>query len=143
MRVGRERMPAALAADHRVARGPAAVRAEMDAAVERRAAAAVRRDPGPAGRGGLDEGVELEDPLLERHELRALLEHELLAVVVAAVHLQHQPAEVADALLPGLQERAPLAAEGTRRGRRAPGRRRPSLRQALRERVVVAVAANA
>src|SRR5204862_3759419 len=111
LRVGGQRVPAALAADNGIAGGPAAIGAEVDAAVERGAAAAAPRHRGPAGRGGRDERVELEDPLLERHELRALLEYELLAVVVAAVHLEHQPAEVADPLLPRLQERSPLAAE--------------------------------
>ena len=35
----------------------------------------------------------------------------------AAVHLEHQPAEVADLLLAGLQDRAPLAPQRPRRGR--------------------------
>src|SRR5689334_24121705 len=39
---------------------------------------------------------QLREPVLERHELAAALEQELPAELVAAEHLQHQPAEIAD-----------------------------------------------
>src|SRR5206468_12321541 len=47
--------------------------------------------------------------ILERDELRAMLEHDVLAKAVAFEHLQHEPAEVTDPLLARAHEHPALA----------------------------------
>ena len=61
--------------------------------------------------------------LLERDDLAAALDQQVVAEGRVAVHLERQPAEVADPLLPRLQDRAPLTTESPRRGRPPEGRR--------------------
>ena len=112
--VGREWMPAALAGDHRLrAHRPPAVRAEVRAPGNRRATLTRRRRP-PRGRDRLEHRVELAEPVLERDDLPAVLDQQLVAEARAAVHLEREPAEMPDPLLTGLHDRAPLAPEGTR-----------------------------
>ena len=53
-----------------------------------------------------------------------LLVHDVLPKLILPVHLEHQPAEVAYALLPVTQEGAPLAAQPARRREVAPAARR-------------------
>src|SRR5205085_6447789 len=92
--------------------GAAAVGAEVRAPEDRCAALAARSAPGNAPRGGcVEESVELEQPLLERGEIGAPLVDEVVPEALLPVHLEHEPAEVADPLLAQAQERAPLAAE--------------------------------
>ena len=61
------------------------------------------------------------DPRLEPDQLGAALEQQVLAEPVAAVHLEREPAEVAQLLLAKPQERAALTSElARRRGGTAP-----------------------
>jgi DNA-directed RNA polymerase specialized sigma24 family protein len=61
-------------------------------------------------------------------ELEAAVDEQVLPELVAAVHLEHQSAEVAEPLLAHEQERAPLTPELARRRERAPdGTRRSGL----------------
>ncbi len=57
---------------------------------------------------------------LEADQLGAALEQKVLPKAVAAVHLQREPAEVAQLLLPEAQERPSLAPELARRRSRTP-----------------------
>ena len=107
-----------------VADRPPAVRAEVRAPGNRRAALAGRRRA-PGGRDRLEHRVELAKPVLERDDLPALLDQQLVAEARAPVHLQRQPAEVADTLLARLHDRAPLAPERPGRRRTPEDRLRP------------------
>ena len=112
-----------------------AVRAEVRAPLDRSAARASVSDAfAPLRDGDLEQLVDLTQPPLDRDHLLALLDQQVLLELVAPEHLEHQPAEVADALLARPDEGAPLAPE--RAGRRnAPGprrRRRRALRSILR-----------
>src|SRR5207253_6101581 len=68
--------------------------------------------------------VEVVQPLLDADDLGRLLVDEVLAEPILAVHLQDEPAEVADPLLAQPHERAPLAAQLARRRQRSPARGR-------------------
>jgi hypothetical protein len=90
----------------------AAVRAEVGAPHERCTARAARsRRSSAGGDHRRKERVELLQAFVERNELVAALDEEILAELVAAEHLQHQAAEIAEALLADTQERAALSAE--------------------------------
>src|SRR5581483_1198165 len=75
-----------------------------------------------------EQRVELGEALLELAELDAAVDEQVLAELVSAVHLEHQPAEVAQPLLAHREEAPPLApelrdrregpADGARRRRR-------------------------
>src|SRR5204862_4657269 len=106
--------PAFCARDDRRRRcdGPSAVRAEMRPPDDRRAARAPRGRGRPPGRNSRrEQRVELLEAVVECNELVAPLDQQVLAELVASVHLQHQPAEIAQALLANTPQRAPLAAE--------------------------------
>jgi hypothetical protein len=108
-------MAAARAGDNRVsADGAAAVSAEMRAPRDRRAAVAGR---GCSARHGdrVEHRVKLVQALLERDDLAALLDQQLVPKVRASVHLERQPAEVADSLLARLDDDPSLAAQSSRR----------------------------
>lgn len=68
-----------------------------------------RRSP-PGGHGGREQCVELLESVVERDQLVAALDQEVLSKLVTAVHLEHEAAEVAEAVLTGTQERTTLAA---------------------------------
>jgi hypothetical protein len=79
---------------------------------DRRAAGASCRRRGSSHRyRGREQRVELLQTLVERDQLVAPLDEQVLAELVAAKHLEHQPTEIAQALLAHTQERAALAAE--------------------------------
>jgi hypothetical protein len=64
------------------------------------------------------------DPRFEADQLRAALEQQVFPEVIAPVHLQREPAEVAELLLAQAEERAALSPElGRRRGGSPPPRR--------------------
>ena len=85
---------------------------------------AVFGTPGRAMRGA-EQDVELVDARFEPDQLGAALEQQVLAEAVAPVHLEREPAEVAQLLLAQPQERAALAPELARGGAgAAPGGRR-------------------
>ena len=72
------------------------------------------RGPRPAQLGGRGEQViDLAQAILDRDHLETPLLEQILAEPVAAVHLEHQPAQVADALVAGARERTSLAAQRT------------------------------
>jgi hypothetical protein len=70
-------------------------------------------DPSPRDDGG-EKGLDLAEPLVERKQVAAALEQELLPKLVASVHLEDQAAEVAKPRLALTQERAALAPERAR-----------------------------
>jgi hypothetical protein len=69
-------------------------------------------------RGG-EQGVEFGESLFDRDELGAPVDQEILPELVAPVHLEHQTAEVAQACLAELKQRATLAAKLSGGGQRA------------------------
>jgi hypothetical protein len=74
---------------------------------------------------GCEQGVELLQALIERDQLVAALDQQVLAELVAAKHLEHEAAEVAKALFADSKQRAPLLPERTRMRKcsaRRPGR---------------------
>jgi hypothetical protein len=74
---------------------------------------------------GCEEGVELLQAFVERDQLVAALDQQVLAELVAAEHLEHEPAEVAKALFADTKQRAALLPELARMGEcpaRRPGR---------------------
>ena len=88
--------------------GTTAVGAEMRSPDERRATGtAICLRHRPLRQCG-ERTVELLDPLFDADELRALLEEELRLQPVALVHLEHQPAEIADPVLTRADERTPF-----------------------------------
>src|SRR6188508_1216171 len=90
----------------------AARSAEARAPEQRRAAVAARgAGRGGGGANGAEQDVELVDARLEADQLGAALEQQVLTEAVAPVHLQRQPAEVAQLLLTETQERLALAPE--------------------------------
>src|SRR4029077_9021022 len=93
-RLGGERRPARRARDDwGVGGGPAAVGAKMGAPEERRAAGATGGG-GPPDRGRVGkERVDLAEPPLELDQLVTAVDEQVLAELVAAVHLEHQAAE--------------------------------------------------
>jgi hypothetical protein len=86
-----------------------------------------RPDAAPRDRRG-EERVEVREPLLEALKLDAPVDEEVLPELVAAEHLEHQPAEVAKLLLAHLEERPPLPAELPDRRQGAPDGPRRRLR---------------
>src|SRR5919204_3326004 len=108
-------MPAVLARHDRLAAdGPAAVPAEVRS--PRHGSAALARPRGAArARNRRQHRVELVQSFLERHDLAAALDQQLVAERRAAVHLERQSAEIPDALLARFQDRAALAPERARR----------------------------
>ena len=87
----------------------AAVGTEMRAPNERSAA----RAPGcrrrtPDGDGCCQQCVELLQALVQCDQLVAALDEQVLAELVAAEHLQHEAAKVAEALFADAKQRAPL-----------------------------------
>ena len=79
-----------------------------------------------AGTPVAEQRVELVDARLEPDQVGAALEQQVLAEAVAPVHLEREPAEIAQLLLTQAQERAPLAPElaGGRGGPSPPWRGR-------------------
>ena len=69
----------------------------------------------PLRDGDLEQLVDLPQALLDRDHLLALLDQQVLLELVAAEHLEHQPAEVADALLARPDEGSPFASQRARR----------------------------
>jgi hypothetical protein len=65
----------------------------------------------PDGDGCCEQGVELLQAFVERDQLVAALDEQVLAELVAAKHLEHEAAEVAEALFPDAKKRAPLLPE--------------------------------
>ena len=94
----------------------------MDANRERRPALAAGERDTALGRP--EQRLQLAEPLVDPGQLGAALLDQVLTKVVAAVHLHHQPAEVAQPLLADALERAPLAADHTRRRERTARRLR-------------------
>jgi hypothetical protein len=117
--VRRERATALGTADHGRCRrhGSPAVRAEVGSPDERRPALAARGRRRTAHRHGRGEQrVQLLEAFVEGDELVAALDDQILAKLVAAEHLQHQPAEVAQALFANPQQRASLLPQLARMG---------------------------
>src|SRR3954471_1442144 len=127
-RIRSERRLALRAGDdrRRCADRPPAVRAEVRAPDERRSARAARRWSGAPRRNRRgEERVEFLQPVVESEELVTAIDEEVLAELVSPEHLEHQPAEVAQALLAGAHQRAALATETPGVGQgptRGPGR---------------------
>ena len=83
------------------------------------------REPPGVRPGRAEQGVELVDPGLEPDQLGAALEQEVSAELIAPVHLEREPAEVAQLLLAQAHQGAALAAQVARRGHwTSPSRRR-------------------
>jgi hypothetical protein len=114
-----------------VARPPSSAGRRGDAGVVRHRlvlveeAAAVRAEVGAAKDGGaaraalgalaaVEQLVDLGEPGVDAHHLRAPLVHEVVPPLAPAVHLDHEPPEVVEALVAGLQQGPALAAEDTR-----------------------------
>ena len=86
---------------------------------ERSSTGAARRRSSPAHRDRRrEQRVELLQPFIQREQLVAAFDDEILAELVAAEHLQHKAAEIAQALLPDSQQSAPLLPQltGMRQG---------------------------
>jgi hypothetical protein len=114
LRIRGQRTTALRATDHRRGRRrrPAAVGTEVRAPHERSAA----RTPGgrcrpPDGDSGCKQRVELLQALVERDQLVAALDQQVLAELVAAEHLEHEAAEVAQALFADAKQRTALLPE--------------------------------
>ena len=113
-RVGRKGASTLCAGDHGRSRRrrPAAVGAEVRSPHEGCTARAARRRSGPAQRDrGRKERLELLQPLVECGQLLAALDQEILAELIPAKHLQHEPAEIAQPLFAQLQEDPTLPAK--------------------------------
>ena len=98
LRVGRKRAAAVRAAHHRWGRrrGATAVRTEVGAPHERGAAGTPGRRRCPAGGDrGRKQRVELLQALVERDQLVAALDQQVLPELVPTEHLQHETPEVA------------------------------------------------
>src|SRR5262249_940996 len=101
-----------------------AVRAEVGTPLDRSTAGTADRDAlAPLVDGELEQPVDLTQPALDREHLLALLDQEVLLELITAVHLEHEPTEVADPLLPRPDERPALAPERPRRRNAARARR--------------------
>jgi hypothetical protein len=84
---------------------------------DRGAARAARGRRGPARRHCRgEERVELLQPLIEREQLVAALDHEVLPELVPAEHLEHETAEITEPLFPRAEECPPFAPENARMG---------------------------
>jgi hypothetical protein len=64
----------------------------------------------------------LSEPVVQRHQILAPAHEQVLAKLITAEHLQHQAAEVAETILPGLEERSALAAQEAGMRERPPRR---------------------
>src|SRR5205823_9288910 len=90
---------------------------------DRGAAHAARGRGGPTRRDGHGEQcVELLKPLVERNQLVAAVDQQVLPELIAPEHLEHQSAEVAKPLLAGAKQRAPLSSQQSGMRQRPPGR---------------------
>src|SRR5213079_2809893 len=118
--VGRQRMAAVRARDDCLfTHWTAAVRTEVRAPDDRRAALAAAGSRTSPGRGSRKHRVELVEPRLEIGDVPGVLAEQVLPELLPAVHLHRQAAEVAEQLLAGLQNRAPLPPERAGRARAA------------------------
>src|SRR5205807_3103177 len=102
LRLRRHRRAACLTRQDRGRSGgrPSTVRAEVRSTHDWRSARTPgRRRGSPRGNGGGKERVQLAQPLVERDQFITALEQEVLSELVAAVHLQHEAAEVAQPVL--------------------------------------------
>ena len=91
----------------------------MRAGCDRRTARAPRRRRRASRRHGrCEQRVEFLQTLVEREQLVAAVDQEVLAELVAPVHLEHQSAKVTQPLFAGAQQRASLAPQqaGMRKG---------------------------
>ena len=114
LRVGGEGAPALGATDHRRSGGsrPAAIRAEVRTPDERRPAGTASRWRRPPNRdGSRQQCVQLLQPLVESDQLVATLDQQVLTELVAAEHLEHQPAEIPQPLLAHSEQRPTLSPE--------------------------------
>src|SRR5262249_60192165 len=94
----------------------AAGRAEASSEEDGRTADAEGAGPSsPYARGSVEQRVDLLDARLDRDELRAALDDEAGIEPVALVHLEREASEVAQALLPNLEQGLPLSSQLTRR----------------------------
>jgi hypothetical protein len=101
--------------DRVLSRGTTAVGAEMRPPEERRSTLAM--PSGVAARSRRREHrVELVQAGFEPDDLLAVLEQQVFAQLVPPVHLEHQPAQIPNQLLPGADDRTALPAERARRG---------------------------
>jgi hypothetical protein len=64
----------------------------------------------------VEQGIDLLYPCFDRHQFRATLDYQRGAEAVSLVHLEREPAEVAESLLPHLEKRFALALQLPRRG---------------------------
>ncbi|HEX7310470.1 MAG TPA: hypothetical protein VF232_04765 [Gaiellaceae bacterium] len=76
----------------------------MGALIQPRAALAAAQAALAATGPRREQPVDLANALFERDDLAGLLVHDVLAKLILPIHLEHQPAEVADALLSVTQE---------------------------------------
>jgi hypothetical protein len=72
----------------------------------------------------LEQRVDVTKTLLDRYHLETLLNEQVLAELIAAIHLEHQAAQVADPFLARPDERPALTAKRTWRRDSALGHRR-------------------
>ena len=96
---------------------PAATRAEAGTHEDGRPAGADRGASAPQATRALEERVDLARARLDRDELGAALDDQRLVEVVTPVHLERQPAELAQPILAEEQQRPALAAQVAGRGR--------------------------
>ena len=89
----------------------ATARTEARSHQQRGAAGADRATPATETSGSLQECVDLTHSGLDRDELGTPLDDERLVEVVAAIHLEREPAELAEPLLTEDEQRPALAAE--------------------------------
>jgi hypothetical protein len=95
-----------------------------------------------ARHGGDQERVEVGEPLFDGDELSAAVDEEVLAELIAPVHLEHEAAEVAQARFAQLEQGAAFAAELAGRGHGAShGTGRCGRRRRRRGRLVIGCAA--
>jgi hypothetical protein len=66
--------------------------------------------------GPVEQRIDLLYPCLDRHQFRATLDDESGAEAVSLVHLEREPTQVAESLLPYLEKRFPLALQLPCRG---------------------------
>jgi hypothetical protein len=135
--IGGECAAALRAADDggRCGDGTSAVGAEVRPPYEWGPTGAARSRSRPAYRDRrYEKRVELPQSFIQREQLLAPLDEEVLTELVAAEHLQHQPAEIAQALFSHSEQRTALLPELTgmrqgppRRTRRAHTRQFPLL----------------
>lgn len=64
----------------------------------------------------------MSEPVVQSHQILTPAHEQVLAKLIPAEHLQHQPAEVAETILPSLEERSALAAQEAGMRERPPWR---------------------